>query len=142
MRKQVLVVEDDNPIQHLLVDILEEAAYGVQTVRLGREAVSKAKATTPDLILLDLMLPDLDGNGVLDLLAHDTRLKKIPVIVLSAYPQLLRRTPQVRAVVAKPFDIVELLNAVEEHTTVAYRKVSTTFGERNIHQGPQVLWTK
>ncbi len=141
MRKLVLVVEDDNPIQRLLVDILEEAAFDVQTVRLGREAISKAKAASPDLILLDLMLPDLDGNGVLALLSGDARLRKIPVIVVSAYPQLLRRSPQVRAIVAKPFDITDLLNEVEEHIGENYGALPTGLDGGSTQASPPVAWT-
>ncbi len=120
MRKLVLVVEDENPIQKLLVDILEEAAYNVQTARFGKEVMVKAKKALPDLILLDIMLPDLDGNGVLSLLGNDVKLSKVPVIVLSAYPQLLKNSPQVRAVITKPFDIVDLLDEVEKNTSLGY----------------------
>ncbi len=141
MKKLVLVVEDDNPIQHLLKDILEEAAYAVQTVRLGKEVVSKARATSPDLILLDLMLPDLDGNDVLALLNGDARLSRIPVIVLSAYPQLLKKSPQVQAIIAKPFDIVELLDEIEEHIKTGYGVWSAGLEEGDIQTNTPSVWT-
>lgn len=134
MRKLVLVVEDENPIQRLLVDILEEAAYSVQTARFGKEVMVKAKTALPDLILLDLMLPDLDGNGVLSLLGDDAKLSKVPVIVLSAYPQLLRNSPQVRAVITKPFDIVDLLDEVEKNTSLGYGALPVGFGGDSIQQ--------
>ncbi|MBI2330160.1 response regulator [Candidatus Daviesbacteria bacterium] len=116
-RKKILVVEDENPIQRLLVDILEEAAYHVQTARFGREAIEKAKPYNPHLILLDLKLPDIDGNEVLQILGRDEKLKDIPVVVLSQYTHLLKQTPQVKAVIGKPFDIVDLLDTIESGLT-------------------------
>ena len=63
-------------------------------------------------MLLDLMLPRKDGNDVLAELASDPSSSKVPVIVVSAYIDRLRRTPQVRGVLTKPFELPELLNVV------------------------------
>lgn len=116
-KKTVLVVEDDTSVQRLLVDILEEGEYGVITARFGREALLQAVQYHPDLVLLDLMLPDKDGNIVLQEMGQDEKLKKISVVVLSSYTQLLKPTHQVRGVIAKPFDIVELLEMIESALT-------------------------
>ena len=118
MRKHILVIEDENPIQKLLVDIFEEASYSVQTARFGKEVILKAKSYRPDAILLDLKLPDIHGNEVLKELGKDEELRDIPVVVLSQFTKTLEKTPQVKAVIDKPFDIVDLLDTIEDGLTL------------------------
>ena len=67
----------------------------------------------PGLVLLDLSLPDVPGNEILRQLDLNPETNQVPIIVVSAYTEQLRRVPQVRAVVNKPFDISTLLEAVD-----------------------------
>lgn len=124
-QKRILIVEDDEAINNLLQDFLGKQGLGLDTyaAESGTEAIEKVKKYSPDAILLDLMLGgNMDGNDVLLLLGADAKLRKIPVIIMSAYPEILQRTGQVLAVIAKPFNIVD----VEE-------KVNRAIGNGHFH---------
>lgn len=110
----ILIVEDDDSIRSLLADALLQEGYRSRQAGDGVEGLAMARTQRPDVILLDIMMPRLDGNGVLIGLGQDPSLAKVPVIVTSAYPQRLVRTSQVRKVVPKPFDIWELIDVVHE----------------------------
>jgi two-component system, OmpR family, alkaline phosphatase synthesis response regulator PhoP len=81
---QLLVVEDDPDIAHLLAHTLERAGFHVDTVHSGTEAVQSVRQTRPDLVLLDLMLPGLDGLEVCRALRADAGTAAIPIIMLTA----------------------------------------------------------
>ena len=80
----LLVVEDERDILNLLSYTLENSGYYVLTAENGLQGLSKAKSNLPDLVLLDLMLPDLDGFEVCRKLKQDHRTAEIPVIMLTA----------------------------------------------------------
>ncbi len=82
--KHLLVVEDEEDIQELVRYNLERDGYAVTTVASGEDALEKAAATPPDLILLDLMLPGLNGLDVCRALRAEQSTKKIPIIMLTA----------------------------------------------------------
>lgn len=83
-RHQVLVVEDEDDILDLVRYNLGRDGYGVECVTTGEDALSAARQRTPDLILLDLMLPGIDGLEVCRQLKGDTRTNRVPVIMLTA----------------------------------------------------------
>ncbi len=112
MRKnKIVVVEDDPELRDLEMFLLDAEGYDVVGVGNGAEAAEVIKREHADLVLLDLMLPGKDGNAVLDDLGDDPDTKSTPVIVVSAFLAHLRVTPQVRRVLAKPFDVIDLLDA-------------------------------
>ena len=79
-----ILLVDDSKLQRLMVQrILQKAGYEVMLAADGEEGLQSARQGLPDLILLDMMLPRLDGVGVLEALKKDARLAHIPVIVLS-----------------------------------------------------------
>ncbi|MCA9717890.1 MAG: response regulator [Myxococcales bacterium] len=80
----VLVVDDDHASLENLEEVLEDAGYQPLTASSGRQALSMARKHRPDLILLDLILPDMDGWAVLSALKTDEKLAQIPVVMLSA----------------------------------------------------------
>ena len=82
--KRILVVEDDVLILTMLTGILQAAGYEVLTGRDGAEGLSRARAEQPDLILLDVMMPKLDGFKVARLLKSDRNYSHIPIIILTA----------------------------------------------------------
>ena len=84
MKVKILVVEDERDIVKLLKYNLQQEDFEVDTVRNGADALQRAVDNPPDLILLDLMLPEVDGLIVCRLLKHDSRTKKIPIIMLTA----------------------------------------------------------
>lgn len=83
IKTKILVVEDDKFLRNLLVRKLEEDNFNVLTSIDGNEALEKIKKETPDLILLDLILPGLNGFEILRQIKQDSNLNKIPVIILS-----------------------------------------------------------
>jgi two-component system phosphate regulon response regulator PhoB len=83
-KMNVLVVEDDNDILQLLCYNLESAGFSVATSQDGHDALEKVKRHIPDLIILDLMIPGLDGFEVCKELKRDAAFKNVPVIMLTA----------------------------------------------------------
>jgi two-component system chemotaxis response regulator CheY len=113
---QILVVEDEETIREVLVTALQDEGYAVRDVGDGQRALDVLGAWTPNLIILDLMLPVLDGW---DFLRESQRLglaDKVPVVVLSASRRgttVTEMFPACAAVIAKPFDLGSLLDTIE-----------------------------
>lgn len=80
---KILVVEDDKFLRELLIRKLENEGFIISVASEGKEAISKIKEELPQLILLDLILPGIDGFEVLKQIKEDDKTNKIPVIVLS-----------------------------------------------------------
>jgi CheY-like chemotaxis protein len=111
-RRKVVVVEDDPEIRDLECFLLATEGYLVVGLASGGGAADVIRREQPDLVLLDLMLPDKSGNEVLAELADDPLTAETPVVVASAYPSELQRTPQVKRLLPKPFELTDLLDAV------------------------------
>jgi DNA-binding response OmpR family regulator len=82
---KILAVDDETALTDLMRYHLERAGYDVTTAANGWEALDAIKHSRPDLILLDLMLPDLDGFGVCEILRRDPLTAMIPIIIVSAW---------------------------------------------------------
>ena len=110
----ILVVEDDPLIGQVIEVTLEEAGYVVVWHERGRQAVDAAAELQPCAVLLDLMLPDIDGQEVLRFLRRDPRTRAIPVVVVSAVASTLTDDERglVQAVLPKPFAIDRLIETV------------------------------
>src|ERR687886_189849 len=113
--KRVLVVDDDDAIRLTVADALQDEGYQVATATNGQEALAQVETTQPDAIVLDLMMPIMDGWGFLEACRQRELCQGIPVLVMSAYRRLAEAAPQlnVRACIAKPFELDVLLGAVE-----------------------------
>ena len=115
----VLVVEDDPSVRGLLQTLLSAEGYDVATASDGLAGLVKASSHRPELILLDLMMPDLGGIRVLEELRADPALENVPVIVVTgkidAVPALAAELGE-DSVFAKPFGVAELLARVAEVT--------------------------
>jgi len=81
--KKILIVEDDALLLKVLVEVFSKEKLEISTVTNGLEVEKAAKDFLPDMILLDLLLPGLDGFAVLKALKADKKLEKIPVVILS-----------------------------------------------------------
>jgi CheY-like chemotaxis protein len=110
----VVVVEDYPDIGDLVHGLLEAEGYQVWRVSRGADALGAVQHHRPAVVLLDLSLPDIPGSEVLRLLGEHPEASQIPVIIVSAYADQAIPWPQVRAVVAKPFDLGTLLDAVAQ----------------------------
>ncbi len=113
----VLVADDDADIRELVALTLQRRGYAVVVAADGAEAVERARERRPDLAILDVRMPKLDGYGVLSALRADTEASYVPVVVLTASVQEGERA-RARAIGAevflqKPFDRNELLAHVE-----------------------------
>lgn len=84
MNKKILVIEDDNILRKAIIFALEEDGFNVVFAIDGEDGFKKARTESPDLILLDLMLPKTPGEKVLKDIRADRDLKNLPVIVFSA----------------------------------------------------------
>jgi two-component system alkaline phosphatase synthesis response regulator PhoP len=116
-RARVLVVDDEADLVRILQFGLQAIGYHVETASDGQEGLKKARDLKPDIILLDLMLPKLDGYKVCRLLKFDERYKNIPIIILSARTQegdqLLAMEMGANRFVTKPYDFAEVLKHIE-----------------------------
>ena len=83
MRKKILVVEDDTDLLEIMRLSLKGAGYSIATATNGIEALKKARTLSPDLILLDLVLPELDGFAVCETLRRDRATAEVPIIVVT-----------------------------------------------------------
>jgi DNA-binding response OmpR family regulator len=107
-QRTVLVVEDDPTISAILRIFLEDSGCHIIVAEMGEEAVRLAHEVKPDLITLDLALPDIDGTEVLRQINGDADLAHVPVIVVTARRYEPRPEENVTAVLQKPFDATEL----------------------------------
>ncbi|HEX5152198.1 MAG TPA: response regulator [Parafilimonas sp.] len=115
--KKILIIEDNNEVRENIVEILELSNYKVLAAENGKIGVELALSELPDLIICDIMMPVLDGYGVLHLLNKHIETYGIPFIFLTAKAEKtdLRKGMEMGAddYITKPFDSIELLNAIE-----------------------------
>lgn len=114
---KILVVDDEKDVVELLTFILEKDGYVVVTARNGREALDKVKEENPHLILLDVMMPEMDGYTVQTQLLENPATKDIPIIILTAKGQLrdvFAMSANVTAYIEKPFDPKTLRTKIQE----------------------------
>jgi len=116
---RILVVEDNETNMRLFRDVLEARGYLVLEAALGVSAIAIADDELPDLVLMDIQLPDLDGVEALGRLRADERTAAIPVIALTAQAMRGDRERFLAVgfddYVSKPVDIVDLVETVERH---------------------------
>ena len=114
-RKCVLVVEDDATIRSTLAEALAEEGYRVLTATNGLEGLQEVRTGAPDAVLLDLMMPVLDGWGFLAQCRREQLCADTPVLVMSAHLRLAEIAGElkVRGCITKPFDLDVLLGALE-----------------------------
>jgi len=114
--KKILLVEDDTSLRENIAELLELSGFSVYSASNGRIAVDMAKKNLPDLVLCDIMMPEMDGYGVLEQLSSDQNTRHIPFIFVSAKTekQDVRRGMNLGAddYLTKPFEEDELLTAI------------------------------
>ena len=86
-KKKILVVEDEPDFSKAIRILLEANGFDVVSAFSGKEGLAMAKNVSPDLIILDVMLPEIDGYKICRLLKFDERYKKIPIVMLTARAQ-------------------------------------------------------
>lgn len=118
MKKRILIVDDETDLVEMIKMRLEANKYAVLAAYDGQEALDLTKKEKPDLIILDLMLPKIDGYKVCGLLKKDTRYAKIPIIIFTARAQeedrKLGEELGAEAYITKPFEPKVLLAKIKE----------------------------
>jgi DNA-binding response OmpR family regulator len=138
---RILIVEDDRDIADLIARYLQKAGHGTEIVASGTDALARVKAQAPTLVLLDLMLPGLDGMAVCQALRTDPQTAALPIIMLTARGEEAERIAGLQLgaddYVTKPFSPGELVArvaallrrsqpapAVEENAPIVYGPVA------------------
>jgi DNA-binding response OmpR family regulator len=118
MGKKILIIDDEQDFIKMLELRIKSAGYEVVTACDGMDGLEKARAEKPDLIILDVMLPKMNGDEVCRMLKFDTNYRKIPIIILTARAQ---KKDEVRAMEAgadaylqKPFEPNILLDKIRD----------------------------
>ena len=118
MGKKILIVDDEAQLVEMMKMRLEAAGYSVIAAYDGQEGLNKARKEKPDLIILDLMLPKMDGYKVCGLLKNDARYSKIPIIMFTARAQdedvRLGKDLGAEDYVIKPFEPKLLLDKIRK----------------------------
>jgi len=115
--KKVLVVEDNELNLKLFCDLLRAHDYVTEPVRDGREAVERARAFLPDLVIMDIQLPHVSGLELIERLKADESLRAIPIMAVTAYAakgdEERIRAAGAEGYVSKPISVVRFVEAVE-----------------------------
>ena len=116
--KRILIVDDEQELVKAVQIRLQQAGYETLVAHDGQEGLEKAKKEKPDLIILDLMLPKMDGYKVCGLLKIDSRFSKIPIIIFTAKAReedkKMGQEVGANAYITKPFDPQALLSKIKE----------------------------
>ena len=118
MTKTILLVEDEEAVRELEKFILESEGYDVMEARDGLEGLTKAEFRWPDLILLDLMMPDVSGGRMFDEMREHPSTSGIPIIVVTGKPdahQIFDGSIGPDNVIMKPFESKTLLDRIRHH---------------------------
>jgi len=113
----VLVVDDDPAIRGLVADALRDEGYQVDLAAHGREALDAMRARKPATVVLDLMMPVMDGFSFMEACHKEQLCADVPIVVISAVQDALKRIDEVpvHACIAKPFDLDELVRTVASY---------------------------
>ena len=110
--KKILIVDDDPSMRDLLRLIFEAGGYEVSEAPDGWSGMAQMQASSPDLVLTDLVMPVMDGEQLIRRLRSNSSTAHIPILVLSANPNARAIAPRATAVLGKPFDRADLLGLV------------------------------
>jgi two-component system, OmpR family, alkaline phosphatase synthesis response regulator PhoP len=128
MPNKLLIVDDNAELLSVLRTGFKGAGFIVRTAANGPDAIKKARSFSPDLIVLDLVLPDMDGFAICEILKKDRETALIPIIVLTGLSSQLSRFAGLECgaddYVTKPFSFPELLGKVNELIERSYTSIT------------------
>lgn len=111
--KRILVIEDDHAVAELVVEILEDAGHDVDWTSSADEGLQRVRAAQPDLVLLDLTLPGMNGLSFLEICKDDATLAGLPIVTMSGTAMTgAEAEPMPDATIRKPFDVDDLCSVV------------------------------
>ncbi len=142
--KPIVMVVDDTPANlRLLAQMLSQVGYDVRVANSGAAALRAAKTITPDLILLDVMMPDMDGYQTCQELKMNDRTREIPIIFISALDQLESKMRGFSLggadYITKPFQVEEVLARVKTHLTLRSLRRQLERANRDLQKQVVVL---
>ncbi len=111
--RTILVVDDEPAIRDFVGAVLEDEGYDVVVAETGRQAVDKLYTELPDLVLVDVMMPEMDGREVVRWVRDQSEFANIPIVMMSAAARFERLHADVNAFLRKPFDLEHLLDTIE-----------------------------
>ena len=138
MRREILVVEDDPDQLEAIRLNLKDAGFAIGTATNGIDALKKANSVSPDLIILDVMMPDLDGFAVCETLRENPATASVPILMLTGLCSHISRLVGLEAgatdYVIKPFDPDQLVSKVEKllHPSSVSSKAPHKSGSRPV----------
>ena len=117
--KKILIVDDEQDIVESLKFVLEAADFNCYTADNGEDGLRLAKELTPDLIILDVMMPKINGYKISRLLKYDAKYKNIPILMVTARSQeedkLIGEETGADEYITKPFELDEVVKKVEQY---------------------------
>ncbi|MBU1913131.1 MAG: response regulator [Candidatus Omnitrophica bacterium] len=126
VKKKILLVDDEEDIIKMNKLRLSELGFDVISASNGEEAIEKAGSESPDLILLDIMMPGIDGLQTLVRLKNNPETSSVPVVMLSGSGEKITQNKAMLAgavdYIMKPFNVEMLLEAIKKHLDVRSRK--------------------
>jgi CheY-like chemotaxis protein len=115
--KTILLVDDEPAIIETFAEVLAWEGFHVVTAANGKEGLEKLESVTPDLALIDYMMPVMDGADMIRTMWANPAYAKIPVVVISAAPMALPEDIRKRVpILGKPFDVLVLLKMIRDKT--------------------------
>ena len=120
-KRKILIVDDEEAARHALSNTLRSKGYDVVEANTGKDVLAQAKTQWPSLIILDVVLPDMSGTKVLEQLRADPITKAIPVLLLTAKPDVVKHLSfyheQSDRYLTKPDRVEDLLRIIQEMLT-------------------------
>ena len=117
--KKILIVDDEQDIVESLKFVLESSDYSCYTAFNGEDGLKLAKELIPDLIILDVMMPKINGYKISRLLKYDSKYKNIPILMITARSQeedkLIGEESGADEYITKPFDLDNVLKTVDKY---------------------------
>ncbi len=124
--KRILIVDDEQDIVESLKFVLESSGFECYCAYNGEDGLNLAREIEPDLIILDVMMPKINGFKICRLLKYDVKYKNIPILMVTARSQtedkLIGEETGVDEYITKPFDLNEIVKKVEDHLKVKSEK--------------------
>ena len=118
LKKTAVIIDDEEEMTHLLKIELEQAGYNAYVAYDGEEGFRQIRKVNPDVVILDILMPGLDGFEMLRILKADDTTKDIPIVVLTAkvHAKDIQKGKELGAslYIKKPFDAVKLIQAIHE----------------------------
>lgn len=114
--QNILIVDDDPVIRMLVTEYLAHYGHSVEVVESGKLCLEKIEQKSPDILILDMLMPDMSGNEVLERLRADPRTANLPIIMLSADKRMAAQASNgahADCYIEKPFNIKDFLTAIE-----------------------------